>query len=78
VAGFGTYTPYAIHSSIRADVKQIDHGQLVDEPTAKLMAEKGIWWGLQPFLDDADAIPFSEGSANGVKQLQMVSGTDNA
>ena len=72
------YTPEAIQASIRAGVKQIDHGQLADEATAQLMAEKGIWWGLQPFIDDEDAIPFPEGSANRQKQLQMVNGTDNA
>lgn len=72
------YTPRAIQEAIRAGVKCIDHGQLADEQTVKLMAEKGIWWSLQPFLDDEDAIPFPEGSANRAKQLQMVAGTDNA
>ncbi len=72
------YTPSAMQSAIRAGVKCIDHGQLADEATAKLMAEKGIWWSLQPFLDDEDAIPFPEGSESRKKQLQMVSGTDNA
>ena len=41
----------------------IEHGQLADEATAKLMADQGIWWSLQPFLDDEDAIPFPPGSA---------------
>jgi imidazolonepropionase-like amidohydrolase len=43
-----------------------------------LMAEKGSWWSLQPFLDDEDATPFPEGSASRKKQLQMFSGTDTA
>jgi len=72
------YTPRAIQRAIAAGVKCIDHGQLADESTARLMAEKGIWWSLQPFLDDEDAVPFPEGSANRKKQLQMTSGTDNA
>jgi imidazolonepropionase-like amidohydrolase len=72
------YTPTAIQSAIRAGVKCIEHGQLADEETAKIMAEKGIWWSLQPFLDDEDAIPFPEGSDARKKQLQMVKGTDNA
>lgn len=72
------YTPRAIRQAIEAGVKCIDHGQLLDEPTVKLMAEKGTWWSLQPFLDDEDATPFAEGSANRKKQLQMISGTDNA
>ena len=43
-----------------------------------MMAEKGIWWSLQPFLDDEDAIPFPQGSANRKKQLEITNGTDNA
>ena len=72
------YTPRAIRQAIKAGVKCIDHGQLIDEPTAALMAEKNLWWSLQPFLDDEDATPFPPNSANRKKQLQMVSGTDNA
>ncbi|MDC8001181.1 amidohydrolase family protein [Aequorivita todarodis] len=72
------YTPEAMQRAINAGVRCIDHGQLADEETAKLMAEKGIWWSLQPFLDDEDAIPFPEGSANRAKQLLVTNGTDNA
>jgi imidazolonepropionase-like amidohydrolase len=42
------YTPRAIRQAVAAGVKCIDHGQLIDEPTAKLLADKGIWWSLQP------------------------------
>ncbi len=72
------YTPKAIQTAIAGGVRCIDHGQLADEATAKLMAEKGIWWSLQPFLDDEDATPFPDGSANRKKQLEMSAGTDNA
>lgn len=72
------YTPQAIQRAISAGVKCIEHGQLADEATAKLMAEEGIWWSLQPFLDDEDAPRFPEGSANRAKLLQMVAGTDTA
>ncbi len=72
------YTPKAITTAINAGVKCIDHGQLIDEPTARLMAEKGIWLSLQPFLDDEDSNPHPEGSANRKKQLEMSSGTENA
>lgn len=72
------YTPRAVRQAIEAGVKCIDHGQLLDEPTVALMAERGAWWSLQPFLDDEDATPFPEGSVNRKKQLQMISGTDNA
>lgn len=72
------YTPTAIQAAINAGVKCIEHGQLADEASAKLMAEKGIWWSLQPFLDDEDAVPFPAGSDSRKKQIQMVQGTDNA
>lgn len=72
------YTPRAIQKAIRAGVKCIDHGQLMDEATAKMMADNSIWLSMQPFLDDEDAIPFPEGSANRVKQLQVTNGTDTA
>jgi imidazolonepropionase-like amidohydrolase len=72
------YTPTAIQTAIRAGVKCIEHGQLMDEPTAKMMAEKGIWLSIQPFLDDEDANPLPEGSPNRAKQVQMAQGTDTA
>jgi imidazolonepropionase-like amidohydrolase len=71
------YTPRAVRQSIEAGVRCIDHGQLLDDATAKLMAEKGVWWSLQPFLDDGPS-PFPEGSANRRKQLEMFNGTDTA
>lgn len=71
------YTPRAVRQAIEAGVKCIDHGQLLDEPTVKLMAEKGLWWSLQPFLDDQPSA-FAEGSPNRIKQIKMFSGTDNA
>ena len=71
------YTPRAVRQAIEAGVKCIDHGQLLDEPTVKLMAEKGVWWSLQPFTDDQPSA-FAEGSPNRIKQLKMFSGTDTA
>lgn len=71
------YTPRAVRQAIEAGVKCIDHGQLLDDATAKLMAEKGIWWSLQPFIDDRPS-PFPEGSPNRAKQLAMFKGTDYA
>ena len=70
------YTPRAIQTAIAGGVKCIEHGQLTDEATVKLMAEKGIWWSLQPFLDDEDAIP--QQGPNRAKQLEVSSGTARA
>lgn len=71
------YTPRAIRTAIAAGVKCIEHGHLLDEATAKLMADRDIWLSLQPFLDDEFANPKTtpEGRA---KQLQVFAGTDNA
>lgn len=72
------YTPIAIQRAISAGVKVIEHAHLMDEATAKMMADKGIWLNIQPFLDDEDATPFPPHSDNRAKQLEMVSGTDTA
>ncbi|WP_427893447.1 amidohydrolase family protein [Kribbella sp. GL6] len=70
------YTPRAVQQSIRAGVKCIEHGQLLDDATAALMAENGVWWSLQPFLDDEDAPPVPPGNQS--KFDQMARGTDTA
>lgn len=72
------YTPRAIKTAIAGGVKVVEHGQMMDEASAKLMADKGIWLSLQPFLDNEFANRYPEGSAQRVKQLQMSAGTDNA
>ena len=70
------YTPRAVRTAIAAGVRCIEHGQLLDEETVALMAEKDIWWCLQPFLDDEDAPPLA--GPNRAKFLKMVQGTDTA
>jgi imidazolonepropionase-like amidohydrolase len=70
------YTPRAIQTALSAGVKCIEHGQLIDDETAQLMAKKGAWLSLQPFLDDEDAIP--QAPKNKAKQLEMTKGTDIA
>ncbi|MGP5673588.1 amidohydrolase family protein [Brachybacterium alimentarium] len=70
------YTPRAIRTAVEAGVRCIEHGQLIDDETAELLAEHDVWWSLQPFLDDEDVIPMSGPSRQ--KQLAMVAGTDRA
>jgi imidazolonepropionase-like amidohydrolase len=70
------YTPRSIRQAIAAGVKCIDHGQLVDEATVKLMAEKGIWWSLQPLLDDEDMPPMDPATRKSA--VEVFAGTDNA
>ena len=71
------YTPAAIQMAIGAGVKCIEHGQLADETTVKLMADKGIWWSLQPFLVDEDANPMTN-PVSRAKQLEISQGTETA
>lgn len=46
------YTARAVRRAIEAGVKCIEHGQLLDEDTLKLMAQKGIWLSSQILSED--------------------------
>ena len=48
----------------------------MDEATAKLMADKGIWLSIQPFLTEDDMGLLTGPSR--IAQLQVFGGTDNA
>lgn len=70
------YVPEAIRRAIRAGVKSIEHGQLIDEPTMKLIAEKGVWLSMQPFIGEG-----SNHYTNPEQQAKhelVVQGTENA
>lgn len=68
------YTSKAVRRSIQAGVKCIEHGQLLDKPTMKLMAEKGIFLSLQA-LDEA---PSTAPENVREKKHTVIAGTDNA
>jgi imidazolonepropionase-like amidohydrolase len=46
------YTVRAVRRAIEAGVKCIEHGQLLDDKTLKLMARKDIWLSLQNLVKD--------------------------
>ena len=46
------YTPKAVQRAVEAGVKCIEHGQLLDKYTLKLMAKKGVWLSLQNLVED--------------------------
>ena len=71
------YTPRSIKRAIDAGVLCIEHGHLLDEATARLMADKGIWLSIQPFLDDEDANPVNSPMMR-ARQLEVITGTDRA
>jgi imidazolonepropionase-like amidohydrolase len=64
------FTPAAIQRAIAAGVKVIEHGMLMDEATAKLMAEKGIWLSMQP-LPEGLRLGFPVGSIQRIKADQV-------
>ena len=68
------YTPKAVRRSVEAGVTCIEHGQLLDEPTMQMLADKGIWLSLQA-LDEA---PPSASELKRAKKHMVVEGTDNA
>jgi imidazolonepropionase-like amidohydrolase len=69
------YTSVSIQRAIAAGVKCIEHGHLMDEATAELIAEKGIWLSTQAFPDEmAEAFP--PGSLEREKAIEVFAGTD--
>jgi imidazolonepropionase-like amidohydrolase len=69
------YTPESIRRAIAAGVKCIEHGHLMDDETAKLIAEKGVWLSTQAFPDEM-ANAFPPGSLEALKARVVFAGTD--
>src|SRR6516225_9403724 len=51
------YTPRATRTAIKAGVRSIEHGQLMDEATAELIGEKDVWLCTQAFLNNEYSNP---------------------
>jgi imidazolonepropionase-like amidohydrolase len=71
------YTSEGIQRALRAGVKSIEHGQLADDATIRMMKAEGAWWSIQPFLADADANPKTD-PVQIAKQEQVSAGTVRA
>lgn len=69
------YTPVSIRRAIAAGVRCIEHGHLMDDETAKLIAEKGIWLSTQAFPDEL-ANAFPPGSSEREKAAEVFAGTN--
>lgn len=63
------YAPRTIQRAIAAGAACIEHAHLMDEETAGLMADKGIWLSIQPFLSVEDAVPLTGPSADRLQQV---------
>ncbi|VTR36090.1 amidohydrolase family protein [Sphingobacterium thalpophilum] len=46
------YTARAVRRAVEAGVRCVEHGQLLDEETIRLLAEKGVWLSLQNLVED--------------------------
>jgi len=68
------YPPDQIRRAIAAGVQCIEHGHLMDEATAMLMAEKDIWLSTQPFVGYDDAPPLTGQSR--INFSQVIAGTN--
>ncbi len=71
------YNPAGIQRCLAAGVRSIEHGQLADEETVRMMADAGAWWSIQPFLADEDANPQPDPRRR-QKQLEVSEGTVRA
>jgi imidazolonepropionase-like amidohydrolase len=69
------YTPVAIQRAIAAGVQCIEHGLLMDEATARLMAEKDIWLSTQPLPEELGHA-FPPGSVRRLKFEQVLGGIE--
>ncbi|MFT3940270.1 amidohydrolase family protein [Rhodopseudomonas sp.] len=71
------YTSTGIRRALAAGVRSIEHGQLADEDTVRMMADAGAWWSIQPFLDDEDSNPKSD-PVQRAQQQEIAQGTARA
>jgi imidazolonepropionase-like amidohydrolase len=62
------YTPAAIEVCVEAGVRSIEHGNLLDEPTARLMAERGTY--LVPTLVTYEKL-HDEGAHHGIPRESL-------
>jgi imidazolonepropionase-like amidohydrolase len=71
------YGAAGIQRALRAGVRSIEHGQLADEETVRMIADHGAWWSLQPFFGDEDANPHADPRSH-AKQKLVAEGTERA
>jgi imidazolonepropionase-like amidohydrolase len=82
-ADWGTYVLAHVYNSagirrcVAAGIRSIEHGQLADSETVEIMAGEGVWWSIQPFLDDEDSNPMPD-PVQRAKQLEVSRGTERA
>lgn len=68
------YTPRAVRRAVEAGVKCVEHGQLLDEATVQMLADRGVWLSLQNLppplpTDPADRVAKKMQVRNGAEQV---------
>ena len=69
------YTPATIAQAIRAGVRCIEHGHLMDDATAKLIADSDVWLSTQPLPEEIIGA-FPPGSGEAAKAQEVIAGVD--
>ena len=70
------YTPEAVTRAIHAGIPCIEHASLMDDATARLMRDRGIWLSTQPLPPEL-ANAFPPDSDQWHKAQEVFAGTDN-
>jgi len=70
------YTSQAVQQAVEAGVKVIEHGSLMDDEAAQLMAQKGIWLSPQAFPKEMGNA-FPPGSTEREKFIEVFEGADH-
>ncbi|MCO5064515.1 MAG: amidohydrolase family protein [Rhizobiaceae bacterium] len=63
------YAPNTVQRALKAGATCIEHAHLMDEETARMIAEKDVWLSMQPFLSNDDVAAQSGPSAERARQL---------
>jgi len=71
-------TKEAIKMWVEAGAKSMEHGFFIDEETAQLMAQKGVWWSMQPMDAEGDDAFVFESPISTAKYKDLVSKLDGA
>ena len=71
-------TKAAIQMWIEAGAKSMEHGFFMDDEVAKLMAEKGVWWSMQPLQAEGPLAFKFENPVSTAKYNDLLKGLEQA
>lgn len=71
-------TKDAMKMWIEAGAKSMEHGFFIDDEVAKLMAENGVWWSMEPMQAEGPIAFHFESPISTAKYANLVKGLDQA